>query len=109
MWRSSSASLTRAISPRCSAGLSARRRADTAPISSGLASSRRPSSERPATKLGRSDQSSVLQTSGQALPDVQSPLRCAMDLEALQDVALAGAGERSLETVLTHIVEGLRR
>ena len=32
-----------------------------------------------------------------------------MDLEALQDVALAGAAERSLETVLTRIVEGLRR
>lgn len=32
-----------------------------------------------------------------------------MDLEALQDVALAGAGERSLEAVLTCIVEGLRR
>jgi transcriptional regulator with GAF, ATPase, and Fis domain len=32
-----------------------------------------------------------------------------MDLEALQDVALAGARERSLEAVLTRIVEGLRR
>ncbi|MGH8636791.1 MAG: GAF domain-containing protein, partial [Burkholderiales bacterium] len=32
-----------------------------------------------------------------------------MDLEALQDVALAAAGERSLQTVLTRIVEGLRR
>ncbi len=32
-----------------------------------------------------------------------------MDLEALQDVALAGAGEQSLEGVLTRVVEGLRR
>jgi transcriptional regulator with GAF, ATPase, and Fis domain len=32
-----------------------------------------------------------------------------MDLEALQDVALAGARERSLGAVLTRIVDGLRR
>jgi transcriptional regulator with GAF, ATPase, and Fis domain len=30
-----------------------------------------------------------------------------MDLEALQDVALAGAGERSIDAVLTRIVDGL--
>lgn len=32
-----------------------------------------------------------------------------MDLEALQDVALAGAAERSIEAVLSRIVEGLRQ
>ena len=32
-----------------------------------------------------------------------------MDLEALQNVALAGAGERSLEAVLTRVIDGLRR